>query len=107
MTKRSKLKVEDRSASLGAALTRPILTGLPPNLEEHLTDEILGGVPHEAQNKPEDTHVVPCVQNLHGLGIAGGNRLASRSISVMTSSLHRFASFRETCVAFRQHLLEK
>jgi hypothetical protein len=32
---------------------------------------------------------------------------ASRSISVMTSSLHRFASFRETCVAFRQHLLEK
>ena len=39
------------------------------------------GVPHEAQNKPEDAHVVPCVQNLHGcLGIAGGNRLDQRLV---------------------------
>jgi hypothetical protein len=70
---------EKPGGNLGSTLKS---SGLPPNVQEHLADQILSSrvVPDKADEKPEDPHVMAGKQNLHRMLVARGNRANERYI---------------------------
>ena len=63
-------------------------SGLPPDVEEHLADQVLRRrfVAHQPQHEPVHPHMVPREQHLHGEPVALGD---PRDQNLVRSRLHR------------------
>src|SRR5262249_37816961 len=69
-----RLVAGDREEPGGNLRTSFGTAGVLPDLEKHLARKVLGGgcVVHEPQRKTIDSHMMPCVEDLHGESVAGG-----------------------------------